>query len=550
MGINEAYNAAGNNTAVRTKPASPPPAKIPVTDRPFDIIDENNFVSYINSSIGLNFIKHLDGRVRTEKDTNIKNEIKYILDSLRQHKMADVPVLYTHAYAEFIPAKTRSALHEMPGRSKDILFQLFNNFHIEHYKYNTYVERTTSKDRARYSHILHSRKGNEFLTRLAQEYPLLHKKFAGVNKKSNEKFDIDSLVSTDQITFLNVFNQFFRTGCKSITIAKPSPAMAKHLAVAKRKVLPAHPAKPGKDLEDSNYWKNYVHNMDPDIIEKNIKTATIKSRGLNLNLTYFEKSKSAPNILYIPSTSGYSLFSAELLYNMHLRGYNVFVVDFHGHGKSEGRRGDATINEISKNCSDAINYISKNFNGKIGVCGASLGGFATLYLGLSDKKVKSIACQNPTILTDTEFQEMLTIKSKGSLPAIKLLLAIFPEVMFPTITRSNDDSFTETDLERNYFKKSYVDPNTVKDYTGLALLSQVSTPPPRPLKELKIPTMFLAPSKDTVLMPLSYIKSLQDRLPSNIKKRIVKVNGGHWWMHSHPEEAAKVLCDWFDETLK
>lgn len=326
---------------------------------------------------------------------------------------------------------------------------------------------------------------------------MLHKKFAGVNKKRNEKFDMDSLVSTDQIIFLKVFNQFFKTGGKSITIAKPSPAIAKHLEVAKRKVLPS---KSGKDLEDNNYWKNYVHNMDPDIIEKNVKTATIMSRGLNLNLTYFEKGKNAPNILYIPSTSGYSLFSAELLYNMHLRGYNVFVLDFQGHGKSQGRRGDATINEISENCGDAVNYISKNFNSKIGVCGASLGGFVTLYLGLSD------------------------------------------------VTRSNDDSFTETDLERKYFKKSYVDPNTQKDYTGQALFSQTTTPPPRPLKELKIPTMFLAPSRDN-LMPLSYVKSLQDKLPSNIKKRIVRVNGGHWWMHSHPEEAAKVLCDWFDETL-
>lgn len=113
MGIQEAYNTSANNAAARTKPAPPPPAKIPVTDRPFDIIDESNFASYINSGIGLNFIKYLDERVKTEKNANIKNKINYILDYLRQNKM--------------------------PSSHKDILFQLFNNFHIEHYKYNTYV---------------------------------------------------------------------------------------------------------------------------------------------------------------------------------------------------------------------------------------------------------------------------------------------------------------------------------------------------------------------------------------------------------------------------
>lgn len=41
----------------------------------------------------------------------------------------------------------------------------------------------------------------------------------------------------------------------------------------------------------------------------------------------------------------------------------------------------------------------------------------------------------------------------------------------------------------------------------------------------------------------------QNKAPT-VKKKFFEINGGHLWMYSHPEEAAKIICDWFDETLK
>lgn len=127
---------------------------------------------------------------------------------------------------------------------------------------------------------------------------------------------------------------------------------------------------------------------------------------------------------------------------------------------------------------------------------------------------------------------------------------MFPKQYFPNVTCIYDDEFARTELEKRYFKKSYWDPNTQKFYTCRALLSQFEAPLPRRLDEFKTPVMFLIPANDTVLMPASYIRRLQGRLPANIKKKIITVNGGHWWMHSSPEEAAKILCDWFDKTIK
>jgi pimeloyl-ACP methyl ester carboxylesterase len=300
-------------------------------------------------------------------------------------------------------------------------------------------------------------------------------------------------------------------------------------------------------MKDQNYWKNYVYETDPAEIEINLREATFKSRELNLSLKYFEKDKNAPNILLIGATSGYSLLRADMMYEIHLRGYNVFGFDFQGHGDSEGKRGDFTVNKLVENSSDAAKYVSANFNDRIGAIGPSLGGFITLCLALAHGPVKSIFCQNPGILTERKFQDEVTQKAKKILPVAKLLARLFPGLKIPTALYVDFQRFPETERGREILEKSTKDPYTIKCYTLRAVMSQILTSPPNPLEELKIPTIFLVPTRDK-LMSVSYVRDLYDRLPP-IKKKLVDVDGGHWWMLSHTKKAAEAICDWFDETL-
>ena len=300
-------------------------------------------------------------------------------------------------------------------------------------------------------------------------------------------------------------------------------------------------------MKAPNYWKNYLYEGDVEEIERNLGRTTFKSRGLNLSLKYFEKDRNAPNILLISGTGGYSLFGADMMYEMHLRDYNVFGVDFQGHGDSEGKRGDFTIGELVENCSDAAKYVSANFNDRIGAIGLSLGGFITLYLGLAHGPVKSIFCQNPGILTEKKFQEEVAKDVKRILPLLKLLVRLLPRVKIPTTLYVDLRGLAESEREKENVEKYMRDPDIVKWYTLRGAMSQISTPPPNPIEELKIPTMFLVPARDK-LMSVSYVRDLYDRLPP-IKKEFIEVDGGHFWMISHFKEAAKVICDWFDETL-
>jgi alpha-beta hydrolase superfamily lysophospholipase len=299
-------------------------------------------------------------------------------------------------------------------------------------------------------------------------------------------------------------------------------------------------------MKTRDYWKKYLCETDAAEIERNLKQATFKSRYLNLSLKYFESGKDAPNILWVVGTGCYSMYLAELGYHMHLRGFNTFGIDFQGHGDSEGKRGDFNLNELTRNCFDAAIYIVENYNRRIGAVGVSMGGFITFYLSLSHSHVKSIACLNPGIVSEKAFKDEVTRLRKVP-PMAGAIARLFPKIMIPTERCVDFMGLARTEREKRHVEIYLNDPNIVKRYALRAVMSLISTPPPKPVEELNIPTMFLAPRKDA-LMSVIYVRNLYDGLPP-IKKKLVEIDGSHFWMSSHPREASKLICDWFNETL-
>ncbi len=299
-------------------------------------------------------------------------------------------------------------------------------------------------------------------------------------------------------------------------------------------------------MKNRDYWKNYLCETKATEIERNLKQTTFKSQYLSLNLKYFEKGKDAPNILWVVGMGCYSMYLAELGYHMHLRGFNTFGIDFQGHGDSEGTKGDFNLSELARNCFDATIYIIENYNRRIGAVGVNMGGFITFYLGLSHSHVKSIACLNPGIVNEKAFRDEVT-KSRKIPPMAGIIARLFSRMTIPTKRCVDFMGLARTKREKRHVKIYLDDPNIVKRYTIRAVISLISTPPPSPIEELNIPTMFLAPKGDA-LMSVPYVRGLYNRLPP-IKKKLVEIDGTHFWMSCHPKEAAKVICNWFDETL-
>lgn len=108
-----------------------------------------------------------------------------------------------------------------------------------------------------------------------------------------------------------------------------------------------------------------------------IQPAVIFAHGL-------DSSKDSPRNLYI----------AEGLVE---KGLCCFLLDFTGHGESEGRASDITVEQFAQDLDAALNYIHR-IKGidplRIGICGSSMGGTAALVRAVSDGRIKVLALRS------------------------------------------------------------------------------------------------------------------------------------------------------------
>ena len=308
-------------------------------------------------------------------------------------------------------------------------------------------------------------------------------------------------------------------------------------------------------MKSPNFWtSHYVTFTDPALVARAATTICFGSGAQAIELVRFSRSRDARNILISPGTAGHSYVFAELAYHLHLAGYNVFIMPKHG-----GR----TIEQLLARHRAALDYISTEFTGAIGVYGEGLGGYVAFYLALAHTpQAASIACQNsPAILTEPAYHHALLTdggpwrkaarRRRLLVPILTRLPKIAARVPVPVAAylpwKDLIDTREDTrDVERRLVLDGYLsDPDFDRWYPLSAVMSLLTTPAPAPLDALITPTMFLVASEGPTP---TYIADLYARLPL-IQKRLYRVDGSVYWMLSQPRQAATLICDWFAVSL-
>jgi len=301
-------------------------------------------------------------------------------------------------------------------------------------------------------------------------------------------------------------------------------------------------------MKDLASWERYVLRADAGAIARQLRATGFVSASRTHELIYFEAGKQCPSILVSLGSAGHAYVFAELGYFMHARGYNVFILPRHG--------GHA-IPELVERHGDALRHIAAHYNESIGVFGEGLGGYAVFYLALAHGPARSIVCQNsPAILTEPLYHQAVfhgsgqAERRRRLVPLIARLAKATPSVRLPIWLYLDFRKMVDTEpgnrgIEAPLVEAYLRDPDFDRSYPLSAIVSLVSTPPPRPLPELTTPTMFVVASRG---FAPAYAKDLFARLPP-IRKKLVEVDGSVFWMVSHAQEEATLVCDWFDATL-
>jgi pimeloyl-ACP methyl ester carboxylesterase len=173
--------------------------------------------------------------------------------------------------------------------------------------------------------------------------------------------------------------------------------------------------------------------------------------------------------------------------------------------------------------------------------------------------MQSLALQNAPALLDEEQWRAAILGTQGAaarrkvlLPILGLLACAFPNLPLPLSTYLDFGELIDTyeparSVEERLVNDGYrKDPDFDRCYPLSAVLSLVTTPPPRPLAALRTPTLFIVARRG--FMPPNYFRDLYERLPP-ISKQLTEGDGSVYWMLSHPSEAAALICGWFARSL-
>jgi dipeptidyl aminopeptidase/acylaminoacyl peptidase len=94
------------------------------------------------------------------------------------------------------------------------------------------------------------------------------------------------------------------------------------------------------------------------------------------------------------------------------KGLATFLLDFTGHGESEGTMADVSVERLASDLNSAVTFLesTKGVDSKrIGICGSSFGGTAALVAASSDRRIRILVLRSAPVEGYYSFADKVTI---------------------------------------------------------------------------------------------------------------------------------------------
>ena len=277
-----------------------------------------------------------------------------------------------------------------------------------------------------------------------------------------------------------------------------------------------------------------------------MQQATVTSRGLRLNVEIYAGDDAQPAIVLVPGTGKPARFYRSFLERLQAAGFSVLGLDPQGHGLSEGKRGDFTIEELVENLRDTLSFALDQVGPRVGLLGTSQGALVVLYTLADDDRATSAICHNAVLPYEPDSRRVNVSRfSRRVRPYVKYAARLLPGYRVP-IRRYLPLDRIYDDLELGARLES--DPLVTRSYTLRSFASLATARPARPIEQITTPTLFLSAEHDR-LFPIDYVRSIYDRLTCT-KEFTVIPETGHMLFVEYADQSLPAVADWFGRTLR
>ena len=231
------------------------------------------------------------------------------------------------------------------------------------------------------------------------------------------------------------------------------------------------------------------------------------SDGVCLALYILQGRPDAPVYVFMPGTAVYAQLYAQLLVDLHARGYTIVAYDPRGHGRSGAKRGLFTIPQMIADGRKVAACARHRFGKKVVFSGSSQGGVVSLYVAATaDPNIATVVCHNIAWLDGNTIRQISIFRPPLFL--VPLLCRLFLLMRAWSLPVNWYLPFNKLHLPNggppgSAMKLMEKDPLATLAYSLGAISTLAKTKPAHPLDRITMPVMLISSEGDEVF-PVAY----------------------------------------------
>lgn len=267
--------------------------------------------------------------------------------------------------------------------------------------------------------------------------------------------------------------------------------------------------------------------------------------GVCLALYILAGRRGAPVFVFMPGTAVYAELYAQLLVDLHRRGYTVVAYDPRGHGRSGRLRGYFTIDEMIRDARTVAAFARKRFGRRVVFSGSSQGGVVSLYVAATgDPNIATVVCHNIAYLDGDTIREISVLKPP--LWAVPILCRLFTLMRRWVLPVTFYLPFSRLKLPGGGSAVALLakDPLATTAYSLGAIATLAKTEPACSLGEIRMPVMLISSSADEVF-PVAYEKRIFAMLTCE-RHFLLVPDMPHLMIMKPPPEVIDGIVAWVD----